>query len=247
MSDIAHNALRYNSTNTTRSDAPNFHNGQEIGQQENGDVMIGFDCSGFVCHVILESGYRIDYEPTGGLSGSNAFTTVSDGADHGDIILFNGHVGIVIEYDSTTALGKFVHMSGDRKRGGVIKISYFVTDVNKYSEVSRQPKDRAPRGPDKMTIIHGTSRPIIALRRVNSNRYSANVDLHMNGSNAKPVLRPLGTKIYSKHILKTNKRSPKRVSTIKAQQPTPIQIKRKSTPLAAGYVNLIRRIWGRFH
>jgi hypothetical protein len=247
MSDVAQNALRYNSTNTTRSDTANFHNGQEIGQQENGGVMIGFDCSGFVCHVILESGYRIDYEPTGGLSGSNAFTTVSDGADPGDIILFNGHVGIVIEYDSASALGKFIHMSGDRKRGGVIKISYFVTDVNKYSEVSRQHKDKAPRGPDKMTIIYGTSRPITALRRVNSNRYSANVDLHINGSNANPILRPLGTRIYSKHILKAQKKSPKRVSRIKAQQPNPIQTKRKSIPPSAGYVNLIRRIWGKFN
>jgi cell wall-associated NlpC family hydrolase len=115
MSDIVQNALRYNSTNTDRSDPPNPHNGQEVGKQDDGKSIIGFDCSGFVCHVMIESGYRINYERPSSLTNSQAFYDVATNeAWPGDIILFSGHVGIVIEYDSNTGIGKRIWVGLDK-------------------------------------------------------------------------------------------------------------------------------------
>ena len=66
MSDIVKNALRYNTLNSKLSDPPHPHNGELDGNTSK--IRLDFDCSGFVCHVLLESGYRIDYESTGMLA-----------------------------------------------------------------------------------------------------------------------------------------------------------------------------------
>ena len=226
MSDIAQNALRYNSVNTKRSDPPNPHNGQLVDNQDNGEAVIGFDCSGFACHVIIESGYRIDYESTSSLVISKAFTTVSnEDAQHGDIILFQGHVGIVTDYDSTTSLGSFIHMSGRNNEGG-IKISYFVTDQNKSDK----------------SIYYGIKRKIVTIRRINKDRYSAEVDLHLNGSNPNAILRPLGIRVYSNHKVKTpDTKQSAVINTTKL--PSTYQIKQKSVPQENGYIKLVKRIW----
>src|ERR1039457_2492467 len=166
MSDIAQNALRYNTSNTKRSDPPNPHNGATIDKQGNGEAIIGFDCSGFVCHVIIESGYRINYEPCAGLSASKAFTTIDQAETQpGDIILFDGHVGIVIEYDRTKYLGRFIHMSGSKTKPGSIKKSYFVSDANEYRKLFKQ-NGKTPKAPDGKDIGYGSSRAITAFRRI---------------------------------------------------------------------------------
>ena len=196
MSDIVQNALRYTTTNTKRSDPPNPHNGEIVGKQENGNVIIGFDCSGFVCHVIIESGYRINYENTGGLLASKAFNDVLSNNEikPGDIILFDGHpivghVGIITEFDTTTYIGKFIHMSGGSNKGNR-KISDFKIPDDRNKSI-------------KLIEGYGAKREIVRIRRINNDRYSAEVDLHINGSNPEPALKPLGTRVYSNHKLKT--------------------------------------------
>ncbi len=237
MSDIVQNALRYDTTNTNRSDPPNPHNGQKVDKQESGEAIIGFDCSGFVCHVMIESGYRIDYESTAGLAASKAFSDVAtDNEQSGDIILFSGHVGIVIEYNSNTKIGKFIHMSG-RNNEGEIKRSYFITTKPNPKQLD----------PDGNPFYYGTSRPLRMFRRVNNDRYSAEVDLHINGTNPLPTLRPLGVNVYRNYVLKKPKTIPKTTPTL-AEKPRNLPIHKKpqyeSVPQRNGFYTLIKRIWG---
>lgn len=243
MSDIVQNALRYyNCPGVDRSDYPNPHNGQTVGKQSNGESIIGFDCSGFVCHVLNESGYRNDYEPTKALSGSKAFTEKNeDEVMPGDIILFNGHVGIVTEYDPTTYVGKFIHMSGDSS-GGEISISDFVSSINKYKQKFK--KQLPTNASGKTFNYYGTKKPVDKFIRINNDRYSAEVDLHINGSNPQPTLKPLGIRVYSNHKLKTP--STKQTVAKKTKtSPAPHKLKHKSIPQQNGYIQLINRIWGK--
>jgi len=57
MSAIVQNALRYNTTNTQRVDILGRNTGQIVPnlEQQNGDPVIGFDCSGYYYHVMRES------------------------------------------------------------------------------------------------------------------------------------------------------------------------------------------------
>lgn len=220
MSDIAQNALRYTDKNTKRSDAPYTHTGERVDPTNDSNPVLRFDCSGFVCHVIIESGYRIDYAGTSSLLTSNAFTTIDSYSQvqPGDIILFDGHVGIVFEYDHAKSNGRFIHMSGSKNKGG-IKKSYFITDANNYMKIfKKEPSDNGYlKAPDGSSIEYGPhKRKIKAFLRINKDRYSAAVDLHSNsffnyshipGTNQNPILRPLGTRVYSKYISSIDKAS----------------------------------------
>lgn len=239
MSDIARNCSRYGTGNTKRSDFPNPHNGEAI--QKN---IIGFDCSGFVCHVLIESGYRVDYESTHGLLKSKAFSDVtSEKVKPGDIILFNGHVGVVIDYDHANSLGKFIHMSGQKNRGE-IKTSYFITDPTNFSVMFKQ--QHVPIDPDGKRITYGYTRPIEAFRRVNNNRYSAELDLHINGRNPFPTLHPLGTRVYSNHKVKRPKPLP--TPAVKLHTPSLYNEKaRKGTMRKVNYgAEILHNLYGRY-
>ncbi len=56
-----------------------------------------FDCSGFVYYALNQSGYSIGYMTSGGW-GSSGYTTIGSMSDlqRGDIVCFNGHVGIYL-------------------------------------------------------------------------------------------------------------------------------------------------------
>ena len=237
MSDIAQNALRYNTENTVRR-GNGHNNGEIVGKQKNGDPIVGFDCSGFVCHVIIESGYRIDYVTTGGFSSSNAFSkTPTNNVLPGDVIHFGGHVGIVIEYDSNTGTGSFKHMSGTGEVGEM-SFSYFIT---------KQPK-KNQKTPDGKNYYYG-ARGIVSFYRVNNNRYSAEVDLHLNGSNPKPTLRPLGRYVYRDYVTSIEKaqKAAKYKANLENKTiniPTQKKLKTMSVPDQDGYNNLNKRIYG---
>jgi hypothetical protein len=243
MSDIVQNALRYyNCPSVDRSDYPNPHNGQVVGKQGNGENIIGFDCSGFICHVMNESGYRNDYEPTRALSGSKALTKkTEDEVLPGDLILFEGHVGIVTEYDPATFVGKFIHMSGNSRKGGKIKISDFVSDIDKY--VQKFNKKIPINTSGSPFNYYGTTKPVKEFLRINNDRYSAEVDLHINGSNPLPTLRPLGVNVYRNYVLKKPK-----ANSILAEKPRNLPIHKKpsykSVPLRKDSYTLIKRMWG---
>ncbi|WP_460597344.1 NlpC/P60 family protein [Geomonas sp. Red276] len=213
MSDIAQNSQRYGTGNTRRSDLPNPHNGEVV---ETG--VLGFDCSGFVCHVLIESGYRLDYESTRGLISCSAFDkTEPEDVRPGDIILFSGHVGIVVEYDHQRSLGRFIHMSGRNNKGG-ITTSYFITDIKTFRGQSN--KKSRPFDPDGKPITYGYDRPINSFKRVKNSRYSADLDVHLNGANQLPTLRPLGTRVYSNRNIKRPNRSANNVHSIHRFKPT---------------------------
>lgn len=246
MSDIVQNALRYyNNPGVDRSDSPNPHNGEVISKHDNGTSVIGFDCSGFVCHVMIESGYRVDYEFTSLLSGSKAYITVDKSqVQPGDIILFSGHVGIVLEYDHAKFLGRFIHMSG-KNNEGEIKKSYFITDKDIYKQlfnpaITKKGNMAAPDGGE--SIGYGVTRTITAFRRINKDRYSPEADLHINGSNPQPTLKPLGISVYSKHKIKTTNATQKVAKKTKTS-PSTHKLKHKSVPLQDGYIKLIKRMW----
>jgi hypothetical protein len=224
MSDVAQNALRYSNKNTRRSDPPNPHNGENINKNT-----VGFDCSGFVCHVIIESGYRINYESTGALLKSKAFTEIKlfSQVQAGDIILFSGHAGIVIEYDNAKFLGRFIHMSG-KNNDGDIKISYFITTKQGYKEFFKLHGDNL-LAPDGSYITYGTNMLVSGFRRIKSDRYSAEIDLHVNGSNPNPTLSPLGTSVYSKYLRKQQKEAADAIQT-KSVPRYKTNIKTKSVP-----------------
>ena len=242
MSDIAINAIRYYGlVNARRSDSPNPHNGEFVGKEDNGEADIGFDCSGFFCHVMVESGYSINYETTGGYSISKAFTTISkEEVLPGDMITFTKHMGIVIQYDQKSSLGKFIHMSGSDNKG-VVKISYFVTDIRNYMSTLNVDK---PLDPDHKAFQYGVLKPIISLRRVREDRYSYKVDLHVNASNPNPTLRPLGTSIYSNYILKIPK-TKRILAKMNKNMTIPKKLQCKSEPRLDGYVGLISKLWGK--
>jgi hypothetical protein len=223
VSDILQNAQRYGVTNTKRSDSPKSHNGQILEKN-----VIGFDCSGFVTHVIIESGYRIDYHPTGGFLKSKAFTDIPpSSAQPSDIIMFNGHVGIVVEYDHSKFLGRFIHMSG-KNNVGKIATSFFITKKSSYKLLSKQ---NGPQllAPDGTYITFGTDRTVTGFRRIKSDRYSAEIDLHLNGNNPNPTLSPLGTSVYSKYLRKQQKEAAAAIQT-KSVPRYKTNIKTKSVP-----------------
>lgn len=239
MSDIALNASRYDIDKVKRSDPPNPHNGENV----NGGI--GFDCSGFVCHVIIESGYRINYEGTSTLITSKAFTTIPESSvQPGDIILFRGHVGIVMGYTHKIGLGRFIHMSGENNKGR-IKTSFFITDCGRYRHASGESDDSPLKDPAGESIRYGVSRPIKAFRRVNGNRYSIAADLHIDGSKPHPILRSLGTRVYSETRLRTTKAQTKIVET-RQSLPSPNPLKPQPVPDWVGYsAVLLKKAWGK--
>lgn len=75
-----------------------------------GDSNHGIDCSHFVWEVLKASGHpSAPYLTTGGIPGSHVWTAVAGVPQDGDIILFDGHVGIVIDSTHKRFIGAQSH------------------------------------------------------------------------------------------------------------------------------------------
>jgi hypothetical protein len=235
MSDISRNAIRYTNSNTKRSDHPNPHNGEIIDKQKNGSPVIGFDCSGFVCHVLIESGYRVDYEGTSGIRVSSAYVDIAnfDDVKPGDLILFEGHVGIVIQYHVSASIGKFIHMKGSNNQGK-LTTSGFVTNENKY----KQHLDEIPVNQRPQYFYYGKIQKIIAFKRVKNERYSHLLDLHYKEADLGPTSRPLGTNLYYRFVRQTRALKGKGTKSLPREK----KIKKNLPIIKKLY--LLDRMWG---
>jgi hypothetical protein len=196
MSDIVHNALRYDANNTRRVDVPANNTGQQTGLEYNKMPIIGFDCSGYYYHVVRESGYSIARECTSSYLISQQFTDISwKDVLPGDMINFGNHIGIVISYDSNTQLGTFNHMNGQNNKGELIN-SVFTTD----QEVKKDNEGK--------NIYYGIKRKIKVFRRVKEEYYNPELDFHKDGGNNNPVLEPIGCNTKKKKALKKGDKGP---------------------------------------
>jgi cell wall-associated NlpC family hydrolase len=82
-----------------------------------GDSPSGIDCSHFVWEVIKAAGHpKAPYLSTGSIPGSPAYSPASEPPREGDIILFDGHMGIVVDSTTMTFIGA--------QSGGVDSASY---------------------------------------------------------------------------------------------------------------------------
>ena len=82
-----------------------------------GDSTHGIDCSHLVWEVLKASGHpQAPYTSTGGVPGSHSYSAASDPPLAGDIILFDGHMGIVVDATTSTFVGA--------QSGGVDAASY---------------------------------------------------------------------------------------------------------------------------
>ncbi|MFC5521441.1 NlpC/P60 family protein [Polaromonas jejuensis] len=115
MDKLLYNAYRFSSANSARIENGNGKN--NVGAVTS-DGRYGFDCSGFVNYVVKNSGYKVDnYTSTaqtvkadGSLTTEGAKwqqTINTDQARQGDLVYFQGHVGIVVSYDNKTGVGIF--------------------------------------------------------------------------------------------------------------------------------------------
>lgn len=85
--------------------------------QYGGDSHHGIDCSHFVWEVLKAAGHpNAPYTSTSGVPGSHAFSPASEPPQAGDIILWDGHMGIVVDATTQTFVGA--------QSGGVDNASY---------------------------------------------------------------------------------------------------------------------------
>jgi cell wall-associated NlpC family hydrolase len=75
-----------------------------------GDSHVGIDCSHFVWEVIKAAGHpQAPYLSTGSIPGSFAYSAATEPPEVGDIILFDGHMGIVVDTTTQTFMGAQSH------------------------------------------------------------------------------------------------------------------------------------------
>jgi cell wall-associated NlpC family hydrolase len=85
--------------------------------QYGGDSHTGIDCSHFVWEVLKAAGHpSAPYTSTSEVPGSHAFTGVAGIPQAGDIILWDGHMGIVLDPTNKIFVGA--------QSGGVENASY---------------------------------------------------------------------------------------------------------------------------
>ncbi len=71
-----------------------------------GDSHGGIDCSHFVWEVIKAAGHpSTPYLSTGSVPGSHAYSPIAGTPSNGDIILFDGHMGIVVDATNQMFMG----------------------------------------------------------------------------------------------------------------------------------------------
>ena len=84
--------------------------------QWGGESASGMDCSHFVHHVYQEAGVAYPYTTTHGDWQQSGFTKTNQ-PQRGDIIMWNGHMGIIVDPDKKTFIGA-------QKSTGVAEASY---------------------------------------------------------------------------------------------------------------------------
>ncbi|UUZ65412.1 NlpC/P60 family protein [Polaromonas sp. P1-6] len=115
MDKLLYNAYRFSSANSARIENGNGKNNLSA---ITADGRYGFDCSGFVNYLLTKGGYQVDnYTSTaqtikadGSLTAAGAKwqqTISTNQAQQGDLVYFQGHVGIVVSYDNKTGVGVF--------------------------------------------------------------------------------------------------------------------------------------------
>ena len=169
MSDILKNATRYNATNSSRIDGA----GKNTGSVRSADgSQIRFDCSGLVYHVLRESGYNVPYDSSSVMADVNTFkgnwatpVTNPDSVLPGTLVYFNGHVGIVSTYDSTTGRGTFLSMTGKNNNGLVKPEEPFTTNDSDVGQ------------------MWGANKSFKGFAAVKPELYDPSLDQHANGAN----------------------------------------------------------------
>ena len=89
---------------------PGHNNGTTLESDQYGNVGPGIDCSGLVYQSLLAAGYNVGSQrlTTGNFVAGSMFDSVAPAdVQAGDIITFQGHVGIVKFYDPSTGKGIF--------------------------------------------------------------------------------------------------------------------------------------------
>ena len=137
MSNFLYNSYRFSAANTSRVDVA----GQNRGQLTS-DGRYGFDCSGFLWHVLKKSGYDIGVPfdtrsimaSKGVLSDQGKQWQESiNSADvrAGDLVWFSGHAGIVVSFDPMTGKGVFRSSTGGNNEGRGVMDAEFSVDPAK--------------------------------------------------------------------------------------------------------------------
>lgn len=173
MEKLLYNAYRFSAANSARVDIP----GQQQGQLT-GDGRYGFDCSGFVYYLLKRGGYKLDdyLNVSGMINQSNGSLTAAaakwqtpintDQARAGDLVYFEGHVGIVVAYNPETGMGIYRSSTS----------GYGVTD---------QPFSTVP-GP----TWWGTKKQFVAFTRIDETKYDNDADTWKNSyGNTMPALQ----------------------------------------------------------
>jgi hypothetical protein len=120
-SNLLYNSYRFNPTNSARREVSGQNNGQPTF-----DGRYGFDCSGFVNYLLNKGGYAVGAQlatsatvnSKGVLSPAGAqwqSKIDASAAKPGDLVYFQGHVGIVVSFNATT--GKGVYRSSTTSKG----------------------------------------------------------------------------------------------------------------------------------
>jgi len=112
--DIAKNKYWIDENNDGKNDKYDYGENGDGTKDTDGDGKFDIDCSHLVNDVLREAGYKLpkDNITTDRMTCSKYYYKATDDIKAGDVVLFNGHVGIVVSYDPITKTGKFFGSQG---------------------------------------------------------------------------------------------------------------------------------------